>query len=172
MAKKAKARSKTPRSKGRGVRASKGTAQSAYERRIAKYLATHPGATRQEARGHKRREHVERERREVLKTGLTSHQKISVRRFAEKQAQRSRADPDETKAQMLRWAGETGYDKFEALRDKVKELSKRKRARVRQRIRSGKKIIRIDVTGRSPNIDEMEDFADDIEVPFEWLFYH
>src|SRR6516164_9360132 len=46
--------------------------ESAYERRIRRYLAAHPGATRQEARGHRPGEYAERVRRaEARRPGIS-----------------------------------------------------------------------------------------------------
>jgi hypothetical protein len=54
---------KAPASAKRSTRKAAARKPTAYERRIAKYLADHPGATLQEARGHKAREHVTRAER-------------------------------------------------------------------------------------------------------------
>lgn len=68
---------------------------SAYEKRIADYLRKHPGATRQEARGHKVREHITRRQREIDR----------LERFAEQQAARFKgADSEEIlEALMVRY---------------------------------------------------------------------
>jgi hypothetical protein len=62
-------------------------ASAAYERRIASYLRRHPGATRQDARGHAARnrpagstEHGERRRRTVQKYGVSPGQLTKLRR--------------------------------------------------------------------------------------------
>jgi|SRR5215469_5025991 len=148
--------------------------QSAYERRIERYLAAHPGATRQEARGHKAREHVERKVRETAAGKLTTYQRQAVRNFAYRQARRDprNDDPEATATAMRAWTEREGWDRFRELRDKVNALAKGKRARVRRTVREGRQVLRVDLTGRSRNAGEMEELSDAWEIPFEWMFYH
>lgn len=51
----------------------------AYQKRIARALLA--GKTRQQARGHKAREHVERHERETKERGYTGSEESSIRRF-------------------------------------------------------------------------------------------
>jgi hypothetical protein len=59
----------------------------AYRARLERNLAK--GKTRQQARGHKVKEHIEREKKEKQKTGFTSSQKQQIKKFSQKQAHRS-----------------------------------------------------------------------------------
>ena len=158
------ARRATPRASARGAP----QAQSAYERRIAAYQAAHPGATRAEARGHAPKvvagrvvkEHVarrERERRE----DLTTYQRGAIRKWAAGQALKSGADPDRMAAVMIERTVKRGYPAF---RDMADELRRMHRVRNRQ----GKVVI---LAGRANNIAIMEEFAEEWDIDFEWMFY-
>lgn len=77
---------KTPAQKAKFTRAlkselKKGRKES-YARRVAKGIAA--GKTRQQARGHKKAEHVERAKREAEEQGVTSAQLKSIRSFLER----------------------------------------------------------------------------------------
>jgi hypothetical protein len=175
MAKKAKTTKKASlRLKGRGT----ATPKSAYERRIEKYLKAHPGATRAQARGHKEQaEHRTRERRERLKYhGLTIREKNAVHAFGIKQAHKDpeNADSDAFAEQLVRWAGEHGYDKFRELVAEQQRLSKIKRERERRSVQRDGRRVREEIRGRfQSKRSHMQNFAERLGLP-DWkvLFYH
>jgi hypothetical protein len=149
----------------------------AYRRRIERAEAA--GKSRQEARGHKSKEHVARRERE-LRAALTTYERGQVKKFAEKQAKRMGAEPGEVAAKLRRWAEVHGYDRFRQYRQKVADLGKQKRQRTRKRLRVGDNVIRIDVGGRSANVEKMGDYYDDFDLPdlgdgedgWHWFYYH
>lgn len=174
MAKKAK-----PRSKGRGASPKAPPPQSAYERRIAKYLAAHPGATRQQARGHKEKaEHKTREKRERAKYhGLTIRERNAVYAFAIKQAHKdpNNDDPDAFAEELVRWAGEQGYGAFREVVAEQQRLQKNKRQRPRGSAQREGRRVRIELPrGRiATQRGHMQGFAERLGLP-DWkvLFYH
>lgn len=164
---------KSPSSRPRG----RGRPQSAYEKRIAAHLAAHPGATRQEARGHKPREHVARatrEREQALQGGLTTYERGQIKRLAAEIAPMVRgAGAADINDRLKRWAqGHGGYGAVRALKDEVKALKKIKGARVIVRRRRGARIIKLDISGRAANRARMEAWAERWGLPdWRWLFY-
>jgi hypothetical protein len=127
---------------------------SAYERRIAAYLAKHPGATRQEARGHKAKEHVTRRERE--------QQRIDD--FAMRQAYRGEnrgaRDADAIADAIRERIRTEGFGWFSRLERFVNSSN----ARYRQQGQpSGRERVRI---------ADLDEAADDFDWPAEELFYH
>ena len=61
-----------------------------YAKRIAR--ATAEGKTRQQARGHKAGEHIERARKERAKEGLSAAERESIRRWWEKNQDAARVE--------------------------------------------------------------------------------
>lgn len=156
---------------------------SAYEKRIADYLARHPGATRQEARGHRppagRTEHAARMEKERASGGLTTYQRAAIKRFATRQAKRAdrNRDPDRLTREMREWTEQKGWHRFEQLRETVKRKSREPRVRYRVRRRRGKdggaRVLDIDTAGAVARRDMMDDLVEDFDVPdVEWLYYH
>lgn len=165
------ARQPSPRPQGRGRSQGRDYAAE-YARRLARGRAE--GKTRQQARGHKPAEHIERREKETARGGLTTYQRGAVRALFRDQARRIRgADPDALAEQGLRWAQGTGWRAFERLRDETKDLSKLRRARVRVKRRPGRApVIELDVRGRAANRARMEAFAARWGIPdWRWLFY-
>ena len=157
------ARRPTPRPRGRG----NASAQSAYERRIADYQAKHPGASRQEARGHKAREHVERRERERRESDTTTGQRGVIRKWVREQARKNGAKPHQVESMIAHMIGRiaqrgaAGYEAFKAM---AAELRRMHRTRTHQ----GKVVI---LAGRAANLAIMEDFAQEWDIDLEWLFY-
>jgi hypothetical protein len=87
----------------------------AYRRRLERNLAK--GLTRQQARGHKEREHLIRKQREIREGKLTSSQKSSIKKFADKQARRTLDSVTDLKLKIITWTERYGYDKFIAVRN-------------------------------------------------------
>jgi type III secretory pathway component EscV len=96
----------------------------AYRARLERNFAK--GKTRQQARGHKVKEHVEREKKEKEKTGLTSSQKQQIKKFSQKQAHRSNksaAQIEKTITDLVR----NEYWKFAAIQKVQLHLEQMKR---------------------------------------------
>lgn len=169
----------TARGRGRAPRP-----QTAYEKRIARFLAAHPGATRQQARGHKPREHIERRERE-LAAGITTYQRSMVRRWALEQAERNPriSDPEEMVRRLQRWTTHHGYERFRQVRAFQQGLKQTKRQRLRKRIRVEGKVIRIEAgpaDSSGPTIAKMADRFEQADLPelpdddegWHWFYYH
>ena len=148
-----------------------------YRRRIERGEAL--GKTRQQARGKQAREHVERKRREVAKTGLTSSQKASVDKFARQQAHRAGSgDPGEAVKRLRAWVAAHGYGRFRDLKANVAARHKEKRERSTiHRYEGGRRITLHISTGG--NVADMQGDFEDFDLPdmpdaddFGWLFYH
>ena len=157
------ARRPSSRPRGRGHP----QAQSAYERRIADYLAKHPGASRQEARGHKAREHVERRERERRESDTTTAQRGVIRKWVREQARRNGARASEVETMiahmigLVAQRGQAGYEAFKAMTAELRRMN-------RTRSHQGKVIV---LAGRAQNLGIMEEFAAEWDIDLEWLFY-
>lgn len=89
-----------------------------YAKRVAKGVAK--GRTRQQARGHKEKEHVERKEREIAERGITGAQEKSVRKWYDKTPQVKGADEDE----LVEHVRSFGFDWFSNLKKEQKRLHK------------------------------------------------
>lgn len=122
---------------------------SAYERRIARYLAAHPGATRQQARGHKQREHITRRERE----------RERVEAYALRQAWRGEGrgarSADEIEEDLLEKIAEHGFGWFSRLERAINALH--------ERYRQG---------GSAPLGFDLGEIADEYDIPDGEAFYH
>ena len=160
--------------KGGGSRRSP-TVYTGSSKRVIDYLAKHPHATVAQARGHKPAEHATRKERARAAGKLDENQRAAIKRFATKQASARRmgADPGDLYRQMVeRFDRPGGYARFERARGGVgvNEKKRRRRNRVRRLDKSGR-MVRLEMKAE-PVWDDMEDFADDLDVPVEWLYYH
>ena len=106
----------------------------AYRRRIERAEAA--GKTRQQARGHKEKEHVARKERELLEaqTGkVSSSQKQAMRKFVLEQAKKSRDkadDPDEIWDDYKPYFIDKGWQWFLVLRTQQRAFAKQGRGAV------------------------------------------
>ena len=106
----------------------------AYRRRIERAEAA--GKTRQQARGHKEKEHVarkERELKEAQSGKLTSYQKQQMRKFVLEQAKKSRDtadDPQEIWDDYKPYFFDKGYGWFLVLRSQQRAFVKQGRGAV------------------------------------------
>jgi poly-D-alanine transfer protein DltD len=121
-----------------------------YARRIATGMSK--GKTRQQARGHKPREHVARKERELREYGLTSAQKASIKKF-------HKQFPHEPSYPEL-----TGYAKSHGYSEFVRYARNRRKIN-RQYKEQGQ--------WESLGTDFLDDLAEDLDVPdIDWLYYH
>ena len=145
--------------------------------RVRMDRAAAQGKTRQQARGHKAGEHIQRKEAQgarPLPVGRASTSSPAI-----KPAAPARADPDEAARRLKPWVREKGAGRFNDLTRSVKrrEVEKRERERPFTAMRAaGGSRCTFRPAATSPGCnDDFEDFdlpdmpdADD----FGWLFYH
>lgn len=148
-----------------------------YRARLLRGFAQ--GKTQQEARGHAKEEHVGRRERE-LREGETTYQRGAIKRFAQRQAQRSEqygGTVEEATAQFRRLVREHGWGAFAELREGLDRLARQKRYRYRPK---GKARKVIDLAPRiaeanarkAANIRQMQEWQRLYGVSQKYLFYH
>lgn len=121
---------------------------SRYEKRIEKYLAAHPGATRQEARGHGPIggvEHIRRRERELERQatggGLTTYNKRRVREIADDIAKRT-GEPQQDVRDRLLAAATRDPQLVRELPEKWREWAASPRVRAKRRkTKDGRNIV-------------------------------
>lgn len=164
--------------------------ETAYQYRIRRFKETHPGATTQQARGKRQREHVTRKAREIRTHGMTLEQQHRVDEFAIKQVQRrdghaaadaAHDDPAGNDiVQRYREATRAkGYDHFVRVRSAVNKLGREKRRRAGRILRrkGGETNINFEQANRerdrrlSQMMDLAEDFFDDADA-WDLVYYH
>lgn len=166
---------KRPRSKSATGRGRPPPAETAHARRIRLYLEKHPGATKAQARGHKPAEHATRKERARAAGRLDENQRATVRRFAHRQARRNDGGPegsDVARDMLARFDRAGGWRDFERIKKAVTRHAGMRRRR--HRVRSVDKAGKVATIETTPDRvwNDMEDFADDLDVPDEWLYYH
>lgn len=128
-----------------------------YERRISR--ATAAGKTRQAARGHKVREHVERRQKEIVRYGLTIDQLKKVNAWGER---RAAAQPTISffmdNEDLVNWTKRNGFDQFSAF----------KRTWERER----RKYKRAPRPKGEASLDDLYDGIELDELAPEWTYYH
>jgi hypothetical protein len=151
-------------------------AETPHARRIRQYLEKHPGATKAEARGHRPGEHRTREERARALRRLTEKERAAIMRYARANARRTGRQVQETYRDMVDWAqreegdGFKDFDRMRKLRDR---LTKRGPTDVRIRMRKGVATLVGDTRGQARNLEAMDEFLEDYDVPdIEWLYYH
>lgn len=181
---------KRTRSRPKGQRANE-TAQQYRERR---YRELHPGASKQQARGHKPREHVERKQKEIERYGMPLVQQHAVEAFAREQAAKNiskasartaegrKRHEDHVIQRYLEATRKHGYDQFVRGRQLVRRLSRQKRLRgdraLRSKSKGGDAVARaVERANRQRDraIAEMQDFAEDFfddADDDDMLYYH
>ena len=97
------------------------TLTPAYRKRIERALAQ--GKTRQSARGHKAKEHVERKQREIKEGKFTSHQRQEITKFSKEQAKRSGVDWQTTREDLEKFI-KGDYKHFKELKEQRNKLVK------------------------------------------------
>lgn len=85
------------------------TGKEKYDRRVERALAK--GKTRQQARGHKPKEHVERREREIEEGKITWSQNKAIDKFYARFNPKGDKDSP-TLDRLKEWAGEVGYNQF------------------------------------------------------------
>ena len=143
----------------------------AYAKRIA--AAEAKGKTRQEARGHKVREHVERRRREVESGQGTTYERRQTRELADRQAKKNKRPQEEVRAFFDRILRGRGYAAIKRIKASLAALKANRAKRVR---RAGK-LVTIDFSSIDRARNEMDDLADDYgdggdDDVWDMFFYH
>lgn len=124
------------------------------------------GKSRQEARGHKAAEHVERREKEVEKYGITLEQARRVRAWGEK---RQRLQPKNAMLNtddLVEWTKEHGFDKYRALRHAQEQRAREYKANPHRT----DKLKRTSQEAYS-DFDDLDEYDLD-DLPAEWLYYH
>ena len=129
-----------------------------YQRRIAKALAA--GKTRQAARGHKPKEHIERKEREVAEAGVSSSQLRSIREFLKRFNPLGFKDiPDEET--LVEFVQENDYAAFQQYR-KVWDAARRQYVKEK-----------LDGSYESRGIQYLNHLTGMAQAPKNvWLYYH
>jgi hypothetical protein len=179
VARKPRSKTATRRSgsrSGGGKRSPPPARETAHQRRIRLYLEKHPGATKAQARGHKPAEHRTRKERARLAGKFDENQRASVKRFAGRQFKRNRdgPDPDELYRLMLEkyQSKPRGWQRFEIDKGQVARHAKMRRHR--NRVRSVDKAGKVKTIEMAPERvwEDFEDYAEEHDIPEEWLWYH
>jgi len=126
---------------------------AAYRRRIERAEAK--GLSRQQARGHKAKEHVFRNAREIEKTGFTNSQSRTIYKWYGRQDKHTQSlfDADEIKEHFAE-----NYEGFKHFREKRRQLETLK-------LREGYK--KSGLAGR----EWLASLAVSIDVPTKWMWY-
>jgi hypothetical protein len=133
------------------------------------------GLTRQQARGHRAAEHIQRKEGKGLAPSLSAR----VDRFARNQARRAGSgDPDEAARRLKAWVREHGVRRFDALDRTVKRRHAEKRERTTIHRHEGGRRITLHISTGGDVAGMQQDF-EDFDLPdmpdaddFGWLFYH
>lgn len=129
----------------------------AYRRRIERALAK--GKTLQQARGHKAREHVYRQEREIEEYGVATSQRDSISRWYMRYNSSGKKELD--LEDILDWVRENGYAAFQQFR----ETWNAARRTYVQELKAG--------TYASRGLPYLEMLAESAGTPeASWLYYH
>ena len=127
----------------------------AYRKRIERAEAR--GVSRQQARGHKAHEHIQRKQTDIARGLLTTSERQTVRKFAREQSKR--IGEDVTQA-MLNWATLNGYEQFKRLRSEQRAIMRQYKSERNSGIYE------------SRGLPMLETLADERGVQPTWYYYH
>ena len=129
-----------------------------YARRLAKGQAS--GKSRQQARGHKAHEHIERKEKEREKYGgLTIDQIKSVYKWGESRERRQRTNIGLNPDELVIWAQQTGFENYTNFRRAWEHQRKAYERNPRPK-------------GAVQLADLWDDVEDTEDLGVEWLYYH
>lgn len=143
-----------------------GTYSKAYRERLIRNLQK--GKTRQQARGHKPQEHIDRREKEIAKQGLTNDQIRIVFKWAENRWYNVHDTTDvEYPWYVVEWAKKQGYDHFQVYRHAWEKLRRDYLARGRE---------------TKFSLETLQQYATEMELNLppgskgegdvSWLYYH
>lgn len=165
-------RNPSSRSSRRGRPANKGGRDYAaeYARRAAK--GEREGKSRQQARGHKPQEHIERRRREIERAQGTTYERRQTRELADKQAKRNGRDQGDVRAFFDRILKGKGYEAIKRIKGNLAAL----KANRAKRIRRNGKLVTIDFSSIDRARNEMAalaaEYGDGDDDDWDMFFYH
>jgi hypothetical protein len=158
-----KSPSRAPRPSWEGKRVKDLSGPEVYARRKA--LGLKAGKTEQEARGHRKGEHKERAARE-RELGITTYQRSQVRKFIQGQLKRNpRIDPQLFEAKLIAGIRLNGYDRFQQMRKDLRRMRETRRRETLKVLRGGQVYIERRNVRASENIELMEQWAEEFDLP-------
>lgn len=130
-----------------------------YSRRVAGAIAK--GKTRQQARGHKVKEHVERKQKEIAEHGISAQQIKTIIRWHSETFNPKDYREVPTEEELVEWTKENGYDRFLQYR-KVWDAA---RKQYLSELKDG--------TWESRGMGYLHDLTKRAKAEqYQWLYYH
>lgn len=140
----------------------------AYRKRIENALAK--GKTRQQARGHKQHEHIERKQKEVSRYGLTSSEKSNITKFFNRLEKTQKKDDEPLdKARYINyWRG--NYPNFLKYKQKILAMHKewlKLNPEARYDVRGPLNLI-----AAAKDFEDVPDITSFQDIDLRWFYYH
>lgn len=140
----------------------------AYRRRIENAMAK--GKSRQQARGHKTKEHVERKEKEISRYGLSSSEKGNITKFFNRleRTQKKGDEPLDKDRYMNFWRG--NYPNFLKYKQKILAMHKewlKMNPDTRYDVRGPLNLV-----AAARDFEDVPDVTSFKDVDLRWFYYH